>query len=142
MAYGIIEYDNYGNPVCEVCKKSFKRVAAHVRQVHDMSEREYKLAFGFDLTKGICSKESSELSRQLTLANYDKCIGKNLIANGGKTRFKKGDPGRTKDKVQEQTRIMLKKRLEEPYMITAMRESGKRVGLSGLGNVVRWNINK
>jgi hypothetical protein len=44
--------------------------------------------------------------------------------------------------VQEQTRIMLKKRLGESYMITAMKESGRKVGLSGLGNKVRWNVNK
>ena len=53
MSYGIIEYDDSGKPICEICKKSFNRVLSHVRQAHQMSEREYKLAFGFDLVKGI-----------------------------------------------------------------------------------------
>ena len=138
MSYGIIEYDDSGKPICEICKKSFNRVLSHVRQAHQMSEREYKLAFGFDLVKGICSKESSELSRERTLANYDKCIGKNLIHCGEKTRFTKGHEGRTQDMVQEQTRLRLKERLKQPQMIEAMRKSGENVGKSGLGNIKRW----
>ena len=105
MAYGIIEYDNDGKPICEICKKSFKRVLNHARQKHDISEKEYKLKFGLNLTKGICSKESSELSREKALDNYDKSIKQNLLQKGSKTRFKKGSKGRTKDKVSEQTRI-------------------------------------
>lgn len=141
MSYGIIEYDNDGNPICEICKKSFKRVLSHVRQKHFISEKEYKLTFGLDVGKGICSKESSERSREMTLANYDKCIGKNLIHGGEKTRFSNGSIGRTRDKVQEQTRIRLIERLKQPQMIEAMRESGRKVGKSGLGNKIRWNNN-
>jgi len=136
--YGVIEYDNDGKPICEICKKSYNRVGCHVRQVHDMSEKEYKLEFGFELKKGICSKESSELSKERTLANYDKCIINNLKVNGSFNRFSIGHPGRTKDMVQEETRIKLKARLKEPYMIEAMRKSGERVGKSNLGNKIRW----
>lgn len=138
--YGIIEYDKDGKPICEICKKSFKRVLNHVRQKHFINEKEYKLTFGFDIGKGICSKESAERSRDATLANYDKCIGKNLLTCGSKTRFVVGGEGRPKDKVQEQTRIRLKERLKDPKMIEAMFKSGQRVGKSGLGNKVRWKI--
>ena len=138
MSYGIIEYDDSGKPICEICRKSFNRVLSHVRQAHQMSEKEYKLAFGFDLYKGICSKESAELSREKTLANYDKCIVVNLIHGGKRSRFTMGHEGRTQDKVQEQTRIRLKERLKEPQMIEAMRKSGEKVGKSGLGNIKRW----
>lgn len=141
MSYGVIEYDDSGKPICEICKKSFNRVLCHVRQVHQMSEKEYKLAFGFDLYKGICSKESAELSREATLANYQKCIVVNLIHRGKRSRFTKGHEGRTQDKVQEQTRLRLKDRLKQPQMIEAMRKSGEVVGKSGLGNKVRWKIN-
>jgi len=103
-----------------------------------MNEREYKLQFGFDLKKGICSKESSEKTRLKTLFNYNKCIKINLEVKGAKSRFKKGDKGRTKDQVSEQTKIMLKERLKNPKMIEAMSESGKAVGKSGLGNLKRW----
>lgn len=141
MSYGVIEYDANGNPKCEICGKYYRRVLSHVRQVHQVSEKEYKTIFGFDLLKGICSKESSELSRQRVLENFDKCIGKNLLLKGEKTRFVKGSEGRKKDKVSQQTRLMLKKRLEEPKMIEAMSESGRKVGLSGLGNKARWSKN-
>lgn len=139
MAYGKIEYDEAGKPICEICGKSFKRVLAHVRQKHDMNEREYKLEFGFDLRKGICSKESSEATRRKTLENYDKVIKENLLKGGKKSRFKVGSEGRTKDKVSEQTRIRMRKRLWADEELRAkMKESGKRVGKSGLGNKVRW----
>lgn len=138
MTYGIIEYDKEGNPICEICKKSFKRVLNHVRQKHDMNEREYKIEFGFDLKKGICSKESSELSRERALENYDTVIAENLLKGGEKSRFKDGDIGRTKDQVSEQTRIALRKRLKTPEMINAMKKSGEKVGKSGLGNKKRW----
>lgn len=82
MGYGIIEYDENGLPKCEICGKHFKRVLTHVRQKHGITEREYKLQFGFDLKKGICSKESSDLSRKHVYDNYDQCISKNLIIGG------------------------------------------------------------
>lgn len=107
MSYGIIEYNSDGQPKCEICGEHFERVAAHVRQKHDMSAREYKQTYGFDLSKGICSKESSAKSRDKNLENYDKVVGKNLIKKGESTRFKKGSKGRTKDQVSEQTRRML-----------------------------------
>ncbi len=141
MAYGKIEYDSEGNPKCEICGQHFKRVIVHARQKHDINEREYKLQFGFDLIKGICSKESSEKTRIKTLSNYDKCIGINLIAKGAKTRKVNGGIGRTKDKVSAQTKQRLKDRLKQPYMIDAMKISGAKVGKSGLGNLARWETN-
>jgi hypothetical protein len=138
MPNGIIIYNEEGQPQCEICGKYFNRVISHVRQKHDMNEREYKIMFGFDLHKGICSKDSSEKTREKTLSNYDRCISKNLIANGSNTRFQIGDDGRTKDKVSKQTRIALKERLKEPEMVKAMKSSGERVGKSGLRNKKRW----
>jgi hypothetical protein len=107
MSYGIIEYNEDGQPKCEICGEHFERVAAHVRQKHEISAREYKKQYGFDLSKGICSKESSEKSREKAYDNYDKVIGNNLVKNGEPTRFKNGSKGRTKDQVSEQTRRML-----------------------------------
>lgn len=138
MANGVIEYDVDGKPKCEICGRSFNRVISHVRQVHNMDERTYKLKFGFDLKKGICSNQSAELSRKKVFENYDKCISSNLISGGSKSRFVLGDKGRTKDQVSEQTKCRLKSRLKEEYMVNAMTESGRIVGKTGLGNVVRW----
>ena len=138
MAYGILEYNEEGKPKCEICGKFFNRVLSHVRQKHFLNEIEYKKQFGFDLKKGICSKESSEKSRIKTLDNYEKCINQNLKIKGFKNRFKIGDKGRTKDKVSEQTRIRLKERLKDSKMIESMRLSGIKLGKSGLGNLKRW----
>lgn len=112
MSFGVIEYDKEGKPICEICGKSFLRVMNHVRYKHDMTEREYKKQFGFDLIKGICSKDSSKLSRQRVYENYDLCINRNLMTRGEKTRFLKGDKGRTGDMVSEQTRLALIKRFK------------------------------
>ena len=108
MSYGKIEYNEYGLPKCEICNKHFHRVTAHVRQVHGLSAREYKLQFGLDLKKGICSKESSEKSRQKAMSNYDKVIGENLIVGGEATRFRTGSGGRTREQMSQQTLNRLK----------------------------------
>jgi hypothetical protein len=136
MAYGVIEYNDEGKPKCEICGKYFSRVLSHVRQVHMLNEREYKIRFGLDLKKGICSKESSLRSRMKVFENYDKVVKDNLIKKGKKSRYVKGQG--TSKYVSEQTRKRLKERLKEPYMIEAMKKSGIIVGKSGLGNKKRW----
>ena len=128
MSYGVIEYNEDGKPMCEICGNYFNRVIAHARQKHHISEREYKLQFGFNLKKGICSKESSEISREKVFANYEKCIGKNLKLLGEKTRFKIGSEGRTKDKVSEQTRIMLSERAKNKLTLSERKKLGMELG--------------
>jgi hypothetical protein len=46
MAYGIIEYDEKGNPICEICGKGFSKVISHVWQAHEMTGKEYKKEYG------------------------------------------------------------------------------------------------
>jgi len=142
MSYGKIEFNNDGQPKCEICGKFFSRVVSHVRQKHEINEKDYKRQFGFDLKKGICSNESSKKTRLKTLENYDKCIRLNLIIKGCETRFNYGHVGRTKERVSEQTRIRLKERLKEPNMVEAMKKCGRTVGKSGLGNKKRWSFKK
>ncbi len=135
---GVVREDPDGKIICEICGKSFHRLLTHVRQKHGITAKEYKLRFGLDNRKGICSTESSLRSRDKVLSN-PTIIQENLIKGGSKNRFKEGSKGRTKDKVSEQTRIMLKNRLKSDCMVEAMRESGRKVGLSGLGNKKRWS---
>ncbi len=111
MSYGKIEYNEYGLPKCEICGEHYHRVTAHVRQVHGLSAREYKLQFGFDLIKGICSRESSERTRVKTMSNFDMVITENLIKGGEQTRFKVGSKGRTREKVSKQTLLRLKENI-------------------------------
>ena len=126
--FGIIQYDDSGLPVCEICGESFHRLLTHVRQRHGINKREYKIKYGLDLKKGICSRESSKKTRDKIFTNYDICIKQNLTKKGSRTRFKAGHLGRTKEQVSEQTRLMLRERLKQPYMVQAMKKNGKRVG--------------
>jgi hypothetical protein len=138
MERGVIRYDTDGKPICELCGKSFNRVAAHVRQVHNITARDYKKKFGLDVLKGICSKASKERSRAAALANYDNVIKKNLIEGGSKSRYKVGSKGRTKDMVSAQTRQMLQKHFASISSIDERKQQGKKLGESGLGNKARW----
>ena len=113
MSYGVIEYDEDGLPMCEICQKYFHRVMSHARQKHEMTAFEYKETFGLNNIKGICSKVSSEKTREATMSNFDKVITKNLLQNGKNTRFEKGWKGRTKEKVRQQTKVRLISHIKE-----------------------------
>ena len=110
MPYGIVTYDKEGKPICEICGQSFDRLLRHTQQKHGVTAKEYKKRFGLDAKKGICSKDSEALARQRVMENYNTVVADNLLKNGVNSRFKKGDRGRTKEKVSEQTRIMLRNR--------------------------------
>lgn len=112
MAYGIIEYDDNGNPICEICGKGFSKVISHVWQSHEMSGKEYKKEYGFDINKGIINRQLAQSLRHNVLSHYDDVI-KPLIEAGAKSRFKQGHGGRTRDKVSEQTRISLSNRIHK-----------------------------
>ena len=125
MAYGVIEY-RHGLPVCEICDKTYKRLMCHVRQAHDMSAKEYKECYGLNNKRGICSAESSALARERVLENAELCIKGNLTSSGAKTRFTKGDKGRTKDQVREQERRRLAKRaVTDPAMVNGRFKKGE-----------------
>lgn len=141
MSYGVVEYDINGLPICEICKKPFIRVLNHARYKHNISAKEYKIMFGLDLKKGICSIESSKKSREHVYNNFNKVVKENLLKKGVHTQFKEGSKGRTKDKLSEQTRLRLTKRFKEnnPLSKEEMIEKGRLLGKSGLGNKVRWS---
>jgi hypothetical protein len=143
MSYGVVEYDQSGKPICELCGRSFDRLMSHVRQVHGMTARAYKKKYGLDLKKGICSRSSSKKSRDRVRDNYDKVVGKNLIERGTSTRFESGsNKGRTKDMVSEETRIRLRNRLKSDPMTGILKELGRKLGKSGKGNAARWGKNE
>lgn len=105
--YGVIQYNEDGQVLCEVCGLYFDRVATHVRQKHNLLAVAYKKMYGFDTKKGICSPQSAEISRKNNKAHYDRVVVQNLLKGGLKSRFKEGSIGRRKDKVSEQTRLRL-----------------------------------
>jgi hypothetical protein len=106
--YGEIAYTEEGKPICHICGRAYKKLMSHVRHTHEMTESEYKKEFGLNSTKGIMCEESRELARKRALENYDNSILENLLSKGEATRFQTGSGGRTKEKVREQTRIVLR----------------------------------
>jgi hypothetical protein len=84
------------------------------------------------------SKTTREKSQRAVKRNYEKVVTVNLITKGTNSRFKEGNLGRTGEQVSEQTRLRLRERLTKAAMIEKLKESGQKVGLSGLGNLKRW----
>lgn len=76
---------------CLECGKSFLRPCSHVWQVHGLSARDYKALHGLDVRRGIATEEYRDRMREHVVKNYKKVVEKNLIKNGIKSRFKKGD---------------------------------------------------
>lgn len=105
---GEIKYDDRGYPICHICGKAYKKLLAHVWQVHNITEKEYKKQFGLDLHNGISCQDTKEKLRKAVEKHYDKVVKENLIIKGQKTRFKVNHKGRTKDKVSLQTLKRLK----------------------------------
>lgn len=105
--FGEITYSEDGKPICHICGKCYNKLLAHVWQVHDLSEKEYKKKFGLELFNGIMSKSSKELASNRVWENADISIKGNLLEGGEKTRYKKGSEGRTRNKLCERTKIRL-----------------------------------
>lgn len=107
--YGEVKYTHDGKLVCHICGKAFLKLASHTTQTHNLSEKEYKKKFGLNLYTGLASEETKAKLRKAIEENYDKVVVNNLVANEKShvTRFTKGHPGRTKDKVSEQCRKKL-----------------------------------
>lgn len=103
--YGIPEYNENGEPKCEICGNFFKRVLNHATQKHHVCSRDYKKRYGLDLTKGICSKESSNLTKMQNLKNWAKCVTDNILKRNQGTKFKKGAQCRKGGYVSEQDKI-------------------------------------
>lgn len=107
--YGHVCYDKRGKPICHICGKAFDKPMSHVRQVHELSAKEYKIMFGLNIGKGILSEESRIKCQQSVKKHYDVVVTNNLIKHGKKTRFTKGHPGRTRNQISEQELIRIRK---------------------------------
>lgn len=113
--YGEIIYDTNGLLVCHICGKGgFRALGHHVRQAHkDEVENmiAYKKLYGLDVKRGILIEETRLVKARKTKANgtMSNLMGEHSIEH----RFKKGDAGRTKDKISEQTKRRMANRNKE-----------------------------
>lgn len=120
MSYGIIEYNEDGNPICEICGFASPKITGHVFWQHGIRARDYKLQFGLDLKKGIISQSLKEKMVQHGYDTYAQHPDQFINGN----RFKKGNQGRTKKLMSEQSRIRCAK-------------LAKDLALSGIGNQIK-----
>ena len=104
---GEVKYDEMGRPICHICGRAFDKLLAHVKQRHKMDPADYKRKFELDSGKGIVSEKTRTILQQHVKDNYEVVVLENLKTGGVNTRFKNGDPGRTKDKVRLQTKNVL-----------------------------------
>lgn len=109
--YGEVVVDKDGKVVCHICGKSYNKLLSHVWQTHGLSKHEYKEMFGLDSSKGIISESTKTKLQKAVEKHYAVVVEKNLITNGSATRYEAGHPGRTRDKVSEQTRRALTTRI-------------------------------
>lgn len=135
--YGEVSFDKDGLPQCHICGGHFKRVATHVRQAHQLSAREYKELHGLNVSKGIISADSAQLSRDRVEENFH-VINNNLIVRGRSTRYKKGDKGRTKDQLSYQEKMRLQLWAPTNIPLEDRQKLSSTLGKSGLGNKARW----
>jgi hypothetical protein len=73
---------------CSICGRRFVKVCAHVWLKHKIPAREYKIMMGYDVKKGLITKEHKEVLRQHSI---DNGMPKRLRLAGVNTRYKKGE---------------------------------------------------
>lgn len=73
---------------CAICGGWYVQVCTHVRLVHNMSAKEYKLAYGLPIKRGISPAWYRELKGRQAKENKT-CLN---LKKGKAYRFTKGDP--------------------------------------------------
>lgn len=101
-AFGEITFDNQGYPICHICGRAYRKLLQHVNQKHSLTEIEYKRKFGLDRTGIIADSTKAKLQKSVK-EHFNLVVEKNLLNGGKKTRFRKGDKGRTIDQCSPQT---------------------------------------
>lgn len=103
----VVQYDETGLVICEICGKSFKKLWSHLRWWHKILTEDYKREQWLNQSQSLMCTESIELARANNKENYELVVGENLKTAGVNTRFKKWYKGRPKSKIsiQEMNRI-------------------------------------
>lgn len=89
---------------CQICHQWYRKVGAHIVQVHKITAREYREKYGFDVKRGQYPEDLKEVLREHIVENETI---KNL-EKGAKFRFKPGQKGIGVYKRSAQTMARLK----------------------------------
>jgi len=93
---------------CELCGRFYKFLAPHLRQIHEVDIFDYKKEYGIDRGRGLITDEIKKIKRAYVKETYPEIIQNNLIKNGVKTRYTKGDTRAGNYERSEETKKQLK----------------------------------
>jgi len=96
--------DNRPKVQCLICKKWYRQVGSHIYQTHNVTAREYRLEYGFDLKRGQLPEDLRAIKADHTMHNGTV----NNLKAGKKNWFKKGDKKAGRYTRSEQTLARLK----------------------------------
>ena len=89
---------------CEVCGDWFRQVGTHIRQRHNLTARDYRKIYGFDIKRGQLPPDFKKSKAMQAI----KCGGAKNLKLGEKFRFRKGDNWLGNYERSEQTKARLK----------------------------------
>lgn len=81
-----------GKIMCLICGHYYTQVGTHIVQRHNMTAREYRKQYGYNLKRGQLPPDYRELKAKRVKDTWNK-VKDNLLVKGKASRFKKGAPG-------------------------------------------------
>lgn len=89
---------------CKICDKWFRQVGSHIVQIHQMTAREYREEFGFDVKRGQLPDDYRQIKAEYVFENGTV----NNLKKGKKYWFEKGDKKAGRYQRSQQTMERLK----------------------------------
>lgn len=99
---------------CLICLRWYRQVGTHIVQRHELTARQYREKFGFDVKRGMLPIDLKELKAEKTINNGTV----ENLKKGYKQWFKKGQIGvgiykrspQTMERLHKGTKILIKKK--------------------------------
>lgn len=113
-----------GRIKCRICGLYFHLLSAHVTQTHKVSTKEYKERFGLDRGHGLLSDAVRKKKRDQAIANGTI---ENILKNGAKYRFKKGDPRFKYERRPETIKRILTKALPKAHRASWLKRIAPKI---------------
>lgn len=98
-----------GKIQCQICSLWYRKPGAHIWQVHNISAREYRKKFGFDVKRGQIPPEDKAILRKYVFETGTV----NNLKKGRRFWFKKGDKRAGRYNRSQETLDRLRERLRK-----------------------------
>ena len=90
---GLVKYATNGDLICHICGQAHRKLIQHVYYKHNMSHNEYCDKFNLLHNTRLTRDDYQEKMRNYTTMYREKVVDNNLLKQGMKTRYKKGENG-------------------------------------------------